>query len=72
MILLKYRFTTFRRCLWLFAFIISTCMFRLLTYAILLIHLNYFFIPASLALLISLSLHALLRGCSDRFYVPTR
>ena len=72
MILLKYRFTTFRRCLWLLAFIISTCMFRLLAYAILLVHLCYFFIPACLVLFTSLILHALLRGCSDRFYVPTR
>ena len=69
---MRCRFTTFRRCVWLSAFIISTCVFRLATYAILLVHLNYFFIPAGLTLLISLALHALLRGCSDRFYVPTR
>merc|ERR1719341_969165 len=64
-------FTTFRRCLWLLAFIISTCMFRLLAYTLLLVHLCYFFIPACLVLFTSLILHALLRGCSDRFYVPT-
>merc|ERR1719341_2831896 len=64
-------FTTFRRCLWLLAFIISTCMFRLLAYALLLVHLCYFFIPACLVLFTSLILHALLRGYSDRFYVPT-
>jgi len=64
-------FQTFRRCLWLSLFILCTCLFRLGTYALLVLHFNYLFLqPVALCLVGSLLLHILLRG-SDRFYVRT-
>jgi len=64
-------FQTFRRCLWLSLFILCTCLFRLGTYALLVLHFNYFFLqPVALCLIGSLLLHILLRG-SDRFNVRT-
>ena len=37
-------FKTFRRCLWLSLFILCTCLFRLGTYALLLLHFNFLFL----------------------------
>merc|ERR1719462_494846 len=64
-------FQTFRRCLWLSLFIFCTCLFRLGTYALLILHFDFFFLkPVGVCLIGSLLLHILLRG-SDRFYVRT-
>merc|ERR1719495_2933428 len=64
-------FKTFRRCLWLSLFILCACLFRLGTYALLVLHFNFFFLlPVGVCLVGSLLLHILLRG-SDRFYVRT-
>ena len=40
----SYSFKTFRRCLWLSLFILCTCLFRLGTYALLLLHFNFLFL----------------------------
>lgn len=56
----------------LLAFTLSTCLFRLACYTLLFLHLNLFLLPAGGILLISLGLHIILRGVSDRFYVSTR
>ena len=37
-------FQTFRRCLWLSLFILCTCLFRLGTYALLVLHFNFLFL----------------------------
>ena len=53
------------------AFTLVTALSRLSSYALLLIHLNFFSLPATAIFASSLLLHLLLRGSSDLFYVPT-
>ena len=43
-------FQTFRRCLWLSLFIFCTCLFRLGTYALLILHFDFFFLKPGAAI----------------------
>ena len=55
----------------LLLFILFSSIFRLASYTLLLIHLNFFLLPTAAIIFLSLLLHIVLRGVSNRFYVST-
>ena len=55
----------------LILFVLTGVMYRLMSYLLLFVHLNIFFMPAAAIILLSFAFHVLLRGLSNKFYVET-